>query len=544
MKGGAAVDVALTVARKAHQLADDRSQLRDESDRLSREVERVERWGSIDVERITRLKERGVIVMLYELPTEEASSFLDELPHAIVITRTKRLTRMIGVSLTGDPLPERHGVVLPFASTEALRRRITQLTRRIGELSDDIEAMSIQRSVLLEAQRELAVATEFSDVAATMETKKELSWITGFVPTDRCSVIRKAAADNGWGVVIEDPSEEEQVPTEVRNPKPIGIIQPVFKLIGTVPGYRELDISFFFLIFFVVFFAMIIGDGGYGLLFLIGTIAAAVKGQHEGKSVGQGTVLMIVLSTATVVWGAITGNWFGYAPLAELPVLRSLVIPEIASSNPLSSRTVQYMTFIIGTVHLSIAHVWNFLRALRKKPLLAAFEQLGWLSMVLGLYYLVLQMVLDPALFPMPHYALYMIIGGFGAVVIFGEQAVGQNFFVGIGKGFANLITTSLSGVSAFSDIISYIRLFAVGLASLAIAQAFNGMGGGLFESLGGVGGVILATIVILFGHILNIAMAALSVIVHGVRLNMLEFSQHLNMEWTGVEYAPFRTRS
>jgi V/A-type H+-transporting ATPase subunit I len=105
---------------------------------------------------------------------------------------------------------------------------------------------------------------------------------------------------------------------------------------------------------------------------------------------------MIVLSSATVVWGAITGNWFGYAEFAKLPFLRDLVIPSISIDNEASTQAIQYMTFVIGTIHLSIAHIWNFLRGIRRKPRIAAFEQLGWLSMVLGLYYLVLQLVLDP----------------------------------------------------------------------------------------------------------------------------------------------------
>ena len=166
--------------------------------------------------------------------------------------------------------------------------------------------------------------------------------------------------------------------------------------------------------------------------------------------------------------------------------------------------------------------------------------------MVLGLYYLVLDMVLGTvaiSIVPRPDWWLSMIGGGLAVVMVFGKQERGQNFFVGAFKGVANVITTALDGISAFSDIISYIRLFAVGLASLAIAESFNSMAGGVADSLGGVGGVVAAVVILFLGHTLNLAMGALSVVVHGVRLNMLEFSGHLGMEWTGVEYAPFKTR-
>jgi V/A-type H+-transporting ATPase subunit I len=158
--------------------------------------------------------------------------------------------------------------------------------------------------------------------------------------------------------------------------------------------------------------------------------------------------------------------------------------------------------------------------------------------MVLGLFYLVLNLVLSADKYPMPFYSIYMILGGVAAVFIFGEQE-GQ-FFKGVLMGFAGVLPTFLSSISAFSDIISYIRLFAVGLASVEIAKSFNSMASGLGnDAVGIIGGILI----LLLGHSLNLAMGALSVVVHGVRLNMLEFSGHLGMEWTGVEYDPFRNK-
>jgi V/A-type H+-transporting ATPase subunit I len=185
-----------------------------------------------------------------------------------------------------------------------------------------------------------------------------------------------------------------------------------------------------------------------------------------------------------------------------------------------------------------MAHIWNFLVQIRNKPRIRAFAQLGWLSMVLGLFYLVLNLVLSADQYPMPFYSIYMILGGAAAVFIFGEQE--GHFFKGVLKGFAGILPTFLSSISAFSDIISYIRLFAVGLASVEIAKSFNSMASGLDnDAVGIIGGILI----LLLGHGLNLAMGALSVVVHGVRLNMLEFSGHLGMEWTGVEYDPFRNK-
>jgi V/A-type H+-transporting ATPase subunit I len=129
-----------------------------------------------------------------------------------------------------------------------------------------------------------------------------------------------------------------------------------------------------------------------------------------------------------------------------------------------------------------------------------------------------------------------MIGSGFAAVIVFSRQE--GRFFRGLAMGIANLLTTFLSGISAFSDIISYIRLFAVGLAGIEISKSFNGIAAG-FGS--GPLGIAAGLLILLLGHSLNMAMGALSVVVHGVRLNMLEFSGHLGMEWSGKPYKPFK---
>jgi V/A-type H+-transporting ATPase subunit I len=173
-------------------------------------------------------------------------------------------------------------------------------------------------------------------------------------------------------------------------------------------------------------------------------------------------------------------------------------------------------------------------------PFLSAFAQLGSLFMMIGLYFLVINMFLEIIL---PGFALYFIIGGLVSNLIFGEQN-GGNFFVNIGKGFANFIQIFLKAVGCFADIISYIRLFAVGLAGAIIAQVFNDMaiGGGLGEfGVVFILRLIVAVLILGAGHALNLALTALSVIVHAVRLNLLEYAgNHLEMEWSGYLYNPF----
>ena len=187
-------------------------------------------------------------------------------------------------------------------------------------------------------------------------------------------------------------------------------------------------------------------------------------------------------------------------------------------------------------MHISIAHIWSFIRQSKDKPFIRSLAQLGWLTMVLGLYYLVLNMVLSSEKYPVPIHATWMIACGLLFIIIFSRQE--GRFFHGVAMGFANLLTTFLSSISAFADIISYIRLFAVGLAGIEISKSFNGIAASLGTT---IPGIITGGIILLLGHSLNLAMGSLSVVVHGIRLNMLEFSGHLGMEWSGKPYKPFK---
>lgn len=517
------------------ELDDRRHAINDELEKMSREFDRYKKWGDFEPSEITKLQEKGVNIGLYEIAPEDFDEFAPD-STKFVISKSKTVVLFAAVSYGGTPLPEENRVRLPEMGIHHIEERIADLEQEKKHIEEQVADLAVLRPQIEEAIEDLQDRITFEQVHASMEDLEEIAYLRGFVPEDSVDDVREAAQKNGWGVMFEEPSDEDHVPTKVKNPKWIGIIQPIFDLLGTVPGYHEYDISFFFLFFLSVFFAMIIGDAGYGGILFIGALFGVIKGAVSKKGVSRMTVLLMVFSLATLGWGMITGTWFGSKYIVENTFLSRLVIGRMATFNPRSSEMVKYICFIIGTVHISIAHLWNFISELRKKPRLRALAQLGWFILVLGLFYLVLNLVLSGTKYPVPRFALYMMIGGIAMVIIFAKQE--GKFFKGILKGIGGLMTTFLDSIAAFSDIISYIRLFAVGLATVEIAKSFNEMAA--IGDKGGVVGIIGGAIILLFGHGLNLAMGALSVVVHGVRLNMLEFSGHLGMEWTGRPYTPF----
>ncbi|MBN2353415.1 MAG: hypothetical protein JXD23_12645 [Spirochaetales bacterium] len=536
---------ALAGAREINAIRERLDRIGEEARGLDDELDRLAPWGFFDPDSIRALRARGIDIGLYELSPDD----VEKLPpgmSVIPVARKKGLAYVLAVTLeSGGPEPPFRQVRLPAESTAALGERLRRARSEERRLQAELAA---RLSLIPALERALAgreEAVEFERVRLTFDAGPEVLYLGGFIPVTVLKDVQAEAARRGWGLLVSDPGPEDDVPVLVDRPLPVKVIKPVFDFLGTVPGYREYDVSFPFLFFFAIFFAMLVGDAGYGALFLLFTLLGRLVLK---KIPAQLFGLLLITSAATVIYGAITGTWFGDKSIAEAPFFRDLVIGPIATFSQSDNRQfMMLICFIIGLVQLSLAHLISIIRFWKAFRGLA---EIGRLGIVWGMFLMVLNLVLSQPLHPA---AVWLIIGGLALVVLFERQKPGAGrerglsgrilaFAVGVGKGFANLFLTALSAVSSLADIISYVRLFAVGLATVEIARTFNGMavsmGGGL-----GAPGILVSAFVLFIGHALNMVLSLMSVLVHGLRLNMLEFSSHLGMEWSGRPYQPFAER-
>lgn len=534
------------IATKVLETSGELKDAEDTAVSLQKEINRVESWGDFDPE-LFRMN-LGSEQHLYpaELNKDHFRKIPEELRY-ILLPSGKDIKRVIFLDnpdQAGSDL-QYEAFRLPEDSLSVLKKHRDEALAEADRLRTSIESFQTERAQLEKGLKLLEAEQEFAAVEASLEDYEELQLITeieGFIPEKKTDELKKFASREGLGLVIQDPASDDNVPTLTDNPRAVRIIKPIFNFMGTTPGYNELDISFWFLLFFTIFVAMIIGDAGYGAILAVAAVFLSISSKVKTGKIPDGLILFNVLSFATVAWGAVTGNWFGYGPIADLPVLNQLVIPALDSFDVENSQAVtqmiQLICFVIALVHLVLAHLLAFSKKIRERPRIHALADLGWLTAIIGLFFLVLNVVISVERYPVPQWSMYLIGGGIGAVFIFSAQE-GDGFFKGIARGLGNFINIALDGVSAFADIISYIRLFAVGLASIEIARSFNDMAEGMMES--GVGGIIGGIVVLALGHTLNLVMGALSVIVHGIRLKMLEFSSHVGNEWAGFEYKPFK---
>ena len=514
----------------------DKKQLNDiiVKDKLT--IDRINSWGNFNPEDVLKLKKNGISLNFYTLTKKELSK-IDE---AIQYIELDPIDKQCAIAVIGEKLdpsfPAKY-FELPDASLNEIIERVEDNSKKVEEINSFLASNYKYYDAYTHFIKKCEMEINFDSVSETSTDGDSLSYITGYIPETKFEKFEKVAKKDSWGYMSEDPSEDDYPPTLVKYQKGVGIIKPLFKLLGVVPGYNEGDISLWFLMFFTVFFSMIIGDAGYGLIFLLGAIAMHAK----SKKVTTANMLLYVLSSATIIWGSLTGTWFGSQTILMNTPLKNLVIPMITNfpgDFDLAAKTTQnnimQFCFILGIVQLTLAEVINIIRKFSKKDI-SLIADIGWTIDIIVLYFVALNLVIQV---PCNYSIVFpLVILGFVLVTFFGAQKPGQSFAKGIKEGLGALFTNFLDTISCFSNLMSYIRLFAVGLATLAIAQSFNAMAEPL---MGGVT-TIVAIFILIFGHSLNLVMGLLSVIVHGVRLNLLEFSGQLGMEWTGIEYEPFR---
>lgn len=507
------------LVREILDLVDKKEVLTEGIKNIKKNIEPWKDWGDFDPEVIYELEEKNVWVRLCKLGKKD----LRNVPDGVIVEELFKKGNIFYCALVS-----KKEIALPFdlirlpeQGLEDMKANLARETKRLEEISDALTDLSKYRDALFSYRKTLSSIIEFNKIAEGRGDFEKLSYLRGYCPSDKVKKLEKVADSEKWGFIVEDPSENDNVPTLIKNPRWIEIIRPVFQMINTIPGYREVDISLWFLLFFSVFFGMLVGDAGYGLVFFIANLICHIK---FGKKLKNHAIFFLtyVLSLCAVVWGVLTGTFFGQA---WLPTIVEPVLPLLRQN-----ANVQALCFFIGAVHLSIAHLWKFIR---KMPSIKAFSEAGWICMLWLAYFIAKTLILGEVF---PEAAKWLLIIGPALVILCTNPS--RNLFKTVSSGMGGFL---LNVVNSFTDVVSYIRLFAVGAATVAVADAFNQLASGIGD---GVLAAFLTAFVLLFGHTLNILLGAMAILVHGVRLNVLEFSSHLNMEWSGTEYKPFKSGS
>ncbi len=557
---------ALEIASEIVSLAEEKSACFSERASLDSELDRLKNWGEIELKTLDQLKEKGIEVAFYEMARAEYEALSEEIK-TVTLSADSSTVRFLWIREGGkfENLLQQYRLALPNMSTAAMRQRASELSQRMQDIEKTLSSYACYADSIKQAIQSLEKEVEYEtyvtgmgaeNLPANGENTVSLAYFKGFVEAENLDKLKEAAKENSWGLSIQEPCEEDNVPTKLRNNKFVSLIYPIMDFLGTVPGYFEYDISGWFLAFILIFFGIIFGDGGYGLLICAVAAIPIVKSMIKKEPIAPTFLLVGLFGLSTVLWGTLTCTWFGLLP-EQLPGwLKSLSVPVISNvySDKLwvlpwceegvgltTAQNLQIFCFTLALIQLTVAHIKG---AVRNRASMKMLGDIGSILQLVGIYYLVLSLVVNAQVF-----SFGLVIGGIpiGTVAIaligvgFVLSFVFSNYEGSVGKAIlaslADIVSVLLGVVNVFSDIVSYIRLWAVGLAGAAISATVNELVGPFF---GNFMFMILAIILLVFGHGLNMILNVLSVIVHGIRLNTLEFSSHLDMSWSGRKFKPF----
>lgn len=565
------VDETLSVCENIAALGEEKKQLQSQRLSLSSDLDRLQDWGEIDPAAFAAFAQQGLALSVHELPKAAYAALPDSI-QTVKLAEDKSRVRFL--CLLTQPVEDEalhmslnsSRLLLPHQSTAQMRQQLHALDARLAAIDEEIASCGCYADAIASSLQVLTKQLEFETYAANMSAERlsaedahavSVAYLTGYIEADQLGKLKKTAQDNAWGLLAQDPSEEDNVPTKLKNNRFVSLIYPLTDFLGTVPGYFEYDISGWFLAFILIFFGIIFGDGAYGLLICAIAGFALIRSKRAKKDVSPTVLLIGLFGLSTVLWGTLTCTWCGL-PAQKLPHwLQSLSIPVLSNvytdtiwSLPWTAdgvglttgQNLQIFCFTLALIQLTVAHIMG---AARNRRSLQMLGDIGSILQLLGIYYLVLSLVVNAEVFtfdlvlggiPVGTVSIALIGVGFALSFVFSNYE--GNLVQSILTSLKNIVSVLLGVVNMFSDIVSYIRLWAVGLAGAAISATVNELAGPL---LGNFLFMIVAIFLLVFGHGLNMILNVLSVIVHGIRLNTLEFSSHLGMSWSGHKFKPFQ---
>jgi V/A-type H+-transporting ATPase subunit I len=505
---------------------------------LHRQINQLSAWGDATLGQFEQLRQAGIEVGVYSVPTVAVAEIQAECVSVVGEVAGRRSLVAI-VSRDGEPqVPESaEPIDLPARDRPSLRAEAAEIDEGLRADAKQLEALAHFVDGMAAQRDELREQAQFTVADRGGMSSEDLYAVQGWVPAADAEALAAGLAESGVaaGVQTIEPAADEAPPTLVRYPRWAQPIKGLFDVLGTVPGYREIEVSGFFMIALPVFAAMLIGDAGYGLLFVL---VPAIKYRKAIAAAGKpGVHLLIVMGIATIIWGALAGVYFGVTPQQMINtggvvggIGKALNACQVIRGDvKQQAYLIMKISFVMAAIHLCLAQLRQ---ALDVAPRLEMLSKIGWAVFLWGIFFVIWYLFFQSKAGRPPHWLTpYLLIVGAALAILFASPSRNPLKMVGLG-----LAEFPLNALGAFSDSISYIRLMGVGLASTIIGQTFNSLGVGVASA----GTWLAGGIVVLFGHGLNIAMCMIAILAHGVRLNMLEFSNNAGVQWAGYAYEPF----
>lgn len=520
----------LKLVGKPEEMQEKQAQLQAAKVSLEKDIAYMDIWGEFSYANIRRLKKAGFDVTFFSCPTSKYEPKWGEEYNAFLVNNFQSVTYFVTVTKTGTPIDiDAERPKMPDRGLAKLHLAMEQLLDNIKVLNNQLkEYAAEQYNTLVELEKN--IQNEFNLSNTLVQTDREagdkLMLLEGFVPTEEAPAMEVALEKEGYYFQELDIQDGDRVPIKLKNNKFNRLYEPITKMFS-LPNYTEFDPTPLFAPFFMLFFGLCFGDGGYGLLVLLACSFFKRKVNPDFKPY---LTLFQYLGLAAIIVGTCTGSFFGIA-LADVPALSKVKDYFVSSDN--------LMTFsiVIGLVQIIFGKTVAAFKMKAQKGVKYSIAPFAWvfvitaLALAFGLPMLNLQL-------PETVKTVFIGIAVIGLVVAYLYNSPGKNIFLNFGTGLWNTYNMA-SGL--LGDTLSYIRLFAIGLTGAILGGVFNQLAVDMTEGMNIVLRAVCMLLILLVGHAINIGLCTISSLVHPLRLIFVEYYKNAEFEGGGKEYRPFK---
>lgn len=518
--------------------------IRAEITRLEKAADELRPWGAFDVSQTERLAAQGVVLRYFSAPRGVFDKLQDEWSQRWTLTEISRSASTVWfvvVTTPGEELSlDAQEMKTPQMDIREAERRIAAEREKLGALDAEFARVAASEALLRSYAAELKERLQGIRVVASAgkEADGRLLILEGWAETETSSKVDALLESYPNVVWIKsDPTPEDDTPVKLKNNR----FARIFEMVGDLyarPKYGTVDMTPFFAPFYMLFFGICLNDAGYGLVLLAMGLWMLHKNRQPGM-MRRAAWFATMCAIATVVFGGFCGSFFG--------VSMQSWVPTGADGQPLFhfydfQNKFFSVALAIGMVQILFGMAINLVTTVRTFGIRQAFGSLGWFIILLsasvagGLQMLDERWVIPGFTTSSPAFYAAM---GVGAFLLLFLNSPGRNPLLNLGAGIWNLYN-NITGL--LSDVLSYIRLFAIGLSGGVLALVFNSLAAGFVPDGAGIFVRILIMLPILvIGHGINLFMSTISSFVHPMRLTFVEFYKNAGFEMGTRSFEPLR---
>ena len=498
---------------------------------IEKEITAMEPWGDFKTESLKKLRDAGYEVGFYICSDKVYDEEWETQYHAVVINHIGSKVYFVTVT--------------PVTETVSLDVESAKIAdRSLSEIIQEKEKLDAERAETENAMKELAENSIPDLKAAQVRTSQlvdfdkvklsadslagnKLMLLEGWAPAENAQQLNDFLKSSEVYYEISDPVPGDNVPIQLNNKGFFKLFEPIMKLY-MLPKYNELDLTPFFAPFFMLFFGLCLGDTGYGLFILLGISGYRLIAKSISPSMKPILTLVQLLGLSTAVCGLLTGTCFGF----NLYDLHVPFIQKMKEVIMLDNQQMFNLSLILGAIQIIFGMTLKAVNQAIQFGFKYAISTIGWLLVLVS----TAVAFAAPGVMAMGG-TLHLAILAVGGLMVYLFNSPGKNIFLNIGLG---LWDTYNMATGLLGDILSYVRLFALGLSGGILAGVFNSLAVGMSPD-NVIAGPIVMVLIFVIGHSINIFMNVLGAMVHPMRLTFVEFFKNSGYEGGGKEYKPFK---